>query len=390
MAVSQVSWRNNRGGSGTASGTDNWSAANISLAQGQNTITVTAQDAVGNTGSDSLTVTYTALDTTAPAIFITIPTNASTYTTKSTTIGLAGTASDDKQLARITWSSDRGVSGTAVGSGIWSVASISLAEGDNVITVTAHDVAGNSTHDTLTVTCNQRRRNSPPLANAGADQTVTQPQLATESVQVALDGSRSSDPDGDTLAYAWRQIQGSRVNLIGASTVSPFFSVTTALAGQTLAFELTVHDGQIASDPDTVIVDIADLPPPPNEPPVVQVGATPSEGVAPLAVSFSGTATDSDGTITGCVWNFGDGKTTTVEKPAHTYSTAGTYTAVFTATDDDGATASTTVRIVVTAPPENEAPTVSITADPTTGEAPVTVPPCRLQRTRRRAKHRSR
>ena len=44
--------------------------------------------------------------------------------------------------------------------------------------------------------------NTPPVANAGPDATVDQ------NHPVTLDGSRSFDPDGDALIYAWTQIGG--------------------------------------------------------------------------------------------------------------------------------------------------------------------------------------
>jgi hypothetical protein len=58
-SVSQVTWVNNRGGNGTASGRTSWSAS-VALAGGTNTITVTARDSAGNTASDTLTVVYAA------------------------------------------------------------------------------------------------------------------------------------------------------------------------------------------------------------------------------------------------------------------------------------------------------------------------------------------
>ena len=45
--------------SGTATGTTSWSQSSITLASGANTITVSSHDAAGNTGADSITVTYT-------------------------------------------------------------------------------------------------------------------------------------------------------------------------------------------------------------------------------------------------------------------------------------------------------------------------------------------
>jgi PKD repeat protein len=63
------------------------------------------------------------------------------------------------------------------------------------------------------------------------------------------------------------------------------------------------------------------------------------------------TSTDSDGTITSHVWDFGDGTTgggTTVQ---HAYPQAGTYTVTLTVTDDDGATAKVERQVTVTDPP---------------------------------------
>jgi len=57
--VTQVTWRTNQGGSGTATGTTSWSFG-LTLAVGTTQVTVTAHDAAGNTGSDSLTITVMA------------------------------------------------------------------------------------------------------------------------------------------------------------------------------------------------------------------------------------------------------------------------------------------------------------------------------------------
>jgi hypothetical protein len=72
VRVAQVRWSNDRGGSGTASGTTSWSAANIPLQSGTNAITVTAVDASGNTGTDRLTVTYTPPTTPPPSGTVTL------------------------------------------------------------------------------------------------------------------------------------------------------------------------------------------------------------------------------------------------------------------------------------------------------------------------------
>lgn len=54
--------------------------------------------------------------------------------------------------------------------------------------------------------------------------------------------------------------------------------------------------------------------PPPNSPPVATASAGPTNGRAPLTVSFAGNGTDSDGTIVFYSWDFGDGTSTAWRK----------------------------------------------------------------------------
>ena len=82
--------------------------------------------------------------------------------------------------------------------------------------------------------------------------------------------------------------------------------------------------------------------------PVANASANSTNGTAPLNVAFTGTGTDSDGTIASYEWTFGDGASSTAQNPTHTYTSPGTYTATLTVTDDDGATGSDSVAITVT------------------------------------------
>jgi len=83
---------------------------------------------------------------------------------------------------------------------------------------------------------------------------------------------------------------------------------------------------------------------PSNEPPTASFTYTTSD----LTVDFTDQSTDSDGTISGWSWDFGDGATSTEQNPSHTYAADGTYTVSLTVTDDDGATDSTSQDVAVT------------------------------------------
>ena len=69
-----------------------------------------------------------------------------------------------------------------------------------------------------------------------------------------------------------------------------------------------------------------------------------------LTATFTNTSTDSGGTIGTYAWTFGDGSTSAVASPSHTYAAAGTYSVTETVTDSvDGKTSSKTASVTVTA-----------------------------------------
>jgi hypothetical protein len=87
--------------------------------------------------------------------------------------------------------------------------------------------------------------NTPPVADAGPDQTV----IAGQSV--TLDGSASYDDDGDALTYAWTLDGSSSPTLSDASAVSPTFCAASA---DIYTASLVVNDGTEDSVSDTVTI----------------------------------------------------------------------------------------------------------------------------------------
>ncbi|MEM2139824.1 PKD domain-containing protein [Nitrososphaera sp.] len=89
-------------------------------------------------------------------------------------------------------------------------------------------------------------------ANAGPDQNTI------EGVTVALNGTASTAPVGESLTYSWTQTAGPSVSLSGASTASPNFIAPQVSSATTLTFQLTVSSAS-GSSQDTVNISVNDM-----------------------------------------------------------------------------------------------------------------------------------
>ncbi len=183
-------------------------------------------------------------------------------------------------------------------------------------------------------------------------------------LDVDFDAGGSSDTDGTIAAYAW--------NFGDGETGAGANPSHTFAAADTYIVLLTVTDDDGATD--TVQHEIIVTDPGSNAPPIPDFTATPGTGPAPLDVSFDASAShDTDGTLTGYQWDFGDGSVTgagvTID---HTFADAGTYPVTLTVTDDGGDSEVARQNIVVTSA-GNHPPTAAFTATPATGTAPLSV-----------------
>jgi len=176
--------------------------------------------------------------------------------------------------------------------------------------------------------------NTAPVADAGADQTLD---ATGQTTYVTLDGSGSSDADGDALSYSWT---------LNGSVVSTDASFSTNLADGSYTFTLTVSDGE-ESDSDEVSVTVV------NTIPVADAGAdqTLEATGATTTVTLNGSATDADGDALTYSWSNGaSGASTSVDLAV------GTHTFTMTVTDEQGATDSDQVTVTIT---DTTAPVIS-------------------------------
>ena len=110
-----------------------------------------------------------------------------------------------------------------------------------------------------------------------------------------------------------------------------------------------------------------------NQAPVAVASASPFNGMAPLDVSFVGSNSTDDSAIVSYLWDFGDGNTSTLADPNHTFNSEGTFTVELTVTDDQGFTdvAELTITVYSSTPVQRAVAVASAT--PLTGEIPLDV-----------------
>ena len=197
--------------------------------------------------------------------------------------------------------------------------------GTYILQLIVNDGTVNSAPDTVTIST----ENSAPVSHAGADQAV----LVNDTVQ--LDGSTSSDADGDTLTFKWSFIfkpAGSMAVLSSKTTAKPTFKVDDA---GTYIVQLIVNDGTDNSAPDTVTI-ITE-----NSAPVSNAGddQTVEEGET---VTLSGlNSTDPDDNIASYTWQQTGGKSVTLSNSTGAETT---FTAPNAVTDADTLTFRLTVK----------------------------------------------
>ncbi len=135
-----------------------------------------------------------------------------------------------------------------------------------------------SAPDTVTVNAESASNRAPVAAVTAVDPVAI-------GSWVTLNGSGSSDPDLDPLTYSWTQTGGPQVMLEdGGQAVAGFYAVTQG----TLVFALVVHDGESASFPASVEVQVVADPPDQVDPPPPPIRQADSDDGGGCSVALRG------------------------------------------------------------------------------------------------------
>jgi len=213
-------------------------------------------------------------------------------------------------------------------------------------TLVVNDGSEDSTISTVMITA--QTANSAPTANAGVDQNIT------TTAAVTLNGSASSDADGDTLTYSWALTttpSGSSASIIDQTLVAPMF--TADLDGSYVA-QLIVSDGVASSAPDTVTVFAETL----NSAPIASAGTSQNVVTGDVVVLDGRGSSDADGDTLSYAWSFSSRPSgslavfddATSVSPSFTADLAGSYVAGLIVNDGAEESASATVSIEATSP----------------------------------------
>ncbi|MEW6301935.1 MAG: PKD domain-containing protein [Verrucomicrobiota bacterium] len=295
------------------------------LAEGNETVTVTlapgAEYTIGSPQSGTVTIADNDSPTTPP------PSQPQPVTADFTAFPTSGPAPlgvqfEDKSTGPVTaWNWNFGDGATATARSPYHTYQ-SAGTFTATLTVTGSSGQRNSASRTITVT-------APPQPQPVTAAFTAFPTSGRAPLGVQFDDQST----GPVNTWNWNFGDGT-----SATVRNPYHTYQSA---GTFTATLTVTSGQRSSVSRAITVA---APPPPL---VADFTASSLLGVAPLPVTFTDQST---GNPTSWTWSFGDGGTSTLRNPAHTYVLPGSYTARLTVRNTAGQTSSKSRVITVNAP----------------------------------------
>jgi hypothetical protein len=276
-------------------------------------------------------------------------------------VTLDGSASSDADSNPLTyvWTAPAGItlSSTTVAKPTFTAPEVN-SDTNYTFSLVVNDGTVNSTADQVVITVKQV--NKVPVANAGTDFSVN------EGSTVTLDGSLSSDPDGNTLTYFWTAPAG--ITLSSATVAKPTFTAPEVASDTPYTFSLIVNDGTVNSPADQVIITIKQV----NKSPVANAGTDQSVNKGATVTLDGSLSSDPDGNTLTYFWTAPAGITlssATVAKPTFTAPEVASDTPyTFSLVVNDGTVNSTADQVVITVKQVNKAPIANAGPDQSVNE----------------------
>ena len=268
---------------------------------------------------------------------------------EGTLVTLDGSASSDpdNNALTYTWSAPQGItlSSNTVAKPTFTAPEV-MTNQNYTFSLTVNDGTTNSAIDQVFITVKQV--NKAPIANAGTDQSVEKNTLYT------LDGTASSDPDGDPLTYLWTAPPG--ISLSSNSVASPTFTTPSSATITSYTFTLTVSDSKLTSLSDQVVITIKQT----NQTPLAKAGNDQTVDEGGLVTLDGSLSSDPDGDALVYSWVAPSGITlslTTAAKPTFTAPEVLSNQAyTFSLTVNDGTVTSAADQVTITVKQVNKAP----------------------------------
>lgn len=322
------------------------------------TFQATAADPLGANAADTVTITVQNVNQAPVAIA-----GPGQQVNEGAAVQLAGSASNDAESDSLTftWTQTSGPTVTLTGANTANPSFMAPTLASNapatlVFRLVVSD--GSLSSSPATVSVDVANINQPPIAAAGADQTVAE----DGSVQLTADGS--SDADVDPLTFRWIQETGPSVTLSSANQATVTFTAPTLPTNTpiVLTFSLVVSDGFTSSIEDVVTITVTNV----NGAPSITAGNDESGNEGTL-INLQATASDGDDDDLLLAWSQIAGPTITLADddtlaPSFTAPFAPTNADVvlrFRLTASDGIAPAVTDDVLVTIQNINEAPLAS-------------------------------
>ena len=281
----------------------------------------------------------------------------------------ARTTADQSEAAYATYNFPAGIISPSVEIKYWDY---TITNYPNVISSTNISLSGAPVF--ISEIGTKQAPNVVPVANAGADITITLPVNT-----VTLNGSASADPDGNIVKYEWSKVSGpERIDFVPITISTPNGISTTVinLIAGTYVYNLRVYDNNTGVHDDRVTVTVLPdpTPIPPNKLAIPNAG--PDVTISTSSTTLNGSASyDPDGAINKYEWRYVSGPATpAIASPTTATTTVsnliqGTYTFALKVWDNKWEPTEDQVKVTVgtvTTPP----PPPPTTPPPTTTNLP--------------------